>query len=166
MSLQKRLVMKKIKAIVLEIHINEMSVPVDYDTICLHQRDDIELKESCIYQKTRENYKSTNYGQKTLWTKKGEDEQYRIWLPTTLRPDLLKWYHGTLQYPGSRILKESVRANFTCLGLSKLYKEITSTCETCSEIKLIHVMKDGKLPLRDDKIIKHWELLSVDLYGP
>ena len=33
-------------------------------------------------------------------------------------------------------------------------------------MKLTSVIKDGKLPLRDDKIIKSWELLLVDLCGP
>ena len=32
-------------------------------------------------------------------------------------------------------------------------------------MKLTNVVKDGKLPLRDDKVIKHWELLLVDLCG-
>ena len=36
----------------------------------------------------------------------------------------------------------------------------------CSEMKLTNVVKNGKLPLRDDKVIEHWELLSVDLCGP
>ena len=33
-------------------------------------------------------------------------------------------------------------------------------------MKLTKVVKDGKIPLRDDKVIKPWELLSVDLCGP
>ena len=33
-------------------------------------------------------------------------------------------------------------------------------------MKLTNVVKDDKLPLRDDKVIKPWELLSVDLCGP
>lgn len=34
------------------------------------------------------------------------------------------------------------------------------------KMKLTNVVKDGKLPLMDDKVAKPWELLSVDLYGP
>ena len=33
-------------------------------------------------------------------------------------------------------------------------------------MKLTNVVKDGKLPLKEDKVIKPWELLSVDLCGP
>ena len=33
-------------------------------------------------------------------------------------------------------------------------------------MKSTNVVKDRNLPLRDDKIIKSWELLLVDLYGP
>ena len=33
-------------------------------------------------------------------------------------------------------------------------------------MKLTKVVKDGKLPLRDDKIIKPWEIISVELCRP
>ena len=33
-------------------------------------------------------------------------------------------------------------------------------------MKHTNVVKDGKLPLRDDKVIKPWELLLIDVYGP
>ena len=33
-------------------------------------------------------------------------------------------------------------------------------------MKLTNVVKDGKIPLREDKVIKPWDLLSVDLCGP
>ena len=107
-----------------------------------------------------------DFGKTCLWTKKGQDGQDKIWLPASLRQILLEWYHGTLQHPGSRRLEESVRANFTCPGIGNLCKEITGKCEICSEMKLTNVVKDGKIPLRDDKVIKPWELLSVDLCGP
>ena len=80
--------------------------------------------------------------------------------------NILEWYHDALKNPGARRLEESVRANFTCPGIDNLCKEITGTCETYSEMKPTNVVKDGKLPLRDDKVIKPWELLSVDLCGP
>jgi len=65
--------------------------------------------------------------------------------------------------PGVRRLEESVRAKFTCLRISILCKELTTTYR---KMNLTNVVKDGKLPLRDDKVIKPWELLSVNLYGP
>jgi hypothetical protein len=33
-------------------------------------------------------------------------------------------------------------------------------------MKLTNVVKDGQLPLKEDKVIKPWEILSVDLCGP
>ena len=44
-------------------------------------------------------------------------------------------------------------------------KDIASKCDICSERKLTNVVKDGKMPLREDKLIKPWDLLSVDLCG-
>ena len=98
--------------------------------------------------------------------KKGQDGQDKIWLPSSLRKILPEWYHGTLKHPGARRLEEIVRENFTCPGIGILCKEIKVTCETCSKMKLTNVVKDGKLPLRNDKVIKPWELLLVDLCRP
>ena len=33
-------------------------------------------------------------------------------------------------------------------------------------MKLTNVVKDSKLSLKEDKLIKSWDLLSVDLCGP
>ena len=45
-------------------------------------------------------------------------------------------------------------------------KDISSKYDIYSEKKLTNVVKDGKLPLKEDKLIKLWDLLSVDLCGP
>ena len=82
-----------------EAHSNKISVPVDYDTIWLHQKDDTELKKFRIDQKTKQKYKTTDFGRMILWKKKGEGGQHRIRLLVTLRLDLLEWYHDTLQHP-------------------------------------------------------------------
>ena len=56
-----------------EMHVNEMTVPVDYETICLHQRDDLELQSYRTHETTRGNYKTEQFGKSILWTKKGTD---------------------------------------------------------------------------------------------
>ena len=49
--------------------------------------------------------------------------------------------------------------------LSTLCKNLTASCETCSEMKVRNIVKNGKIPLKDDNLIKPWELLLVDLCG-
>ena len=49
--------------------------------------------------------------------------------------------------------------------LSIICKDLIASCETCSKMKFINVVKDGKMPLKDDKLTKPWELLSVNLCG-
>lgn len=71
-----------------------------------------------------------------------------------------------LQHPGARRLEESVKANFTCPGLSQRCKDITLSYVVCSEMKLANVVKDRQLPLNEDMVIKPWELLLVNLCGP
>ena len=56
-----------------EKHANEMVVPVDNDTIYLHQRNKIELENFRPHATTTANYDRT-----ILWIKKGDDERYRI----------------------------------------------------------------------------------------
>ena len=153
----------KFEELVQEVHSMEMTVPVDYEVISQHQADDKELKEFRSCKNTTKNYKIVNFGKTSLWTKTGKDGQNNIWLPSSLRKILLEWYYDVLQYPGERRLEESIRANFTCPGIGTICKEITGTCETSSKMKLTNVVKDDMLPLRDDKVIKPLELLSVDL---
>ena len=152
----KKVSTEKFEELVHEVHSTEMIVPVDYEVIAVHQASDKELYEFRTSKDTTGNYKMCDFGKTCLWTKKSQDGKDKIWLPSSLRQILLEWYHGTLQHPGSRRLEESVRANFTCPGIGNLCKEITGKCEICSEMKLTNVVKDGKIPLRDDKVIKPW----------
>ena len=80
------------EAMVHEVHANDMKVPVDYDTICLHQRDGEELEGYRTNAMTKANYKTAAYGCTSLWTKKGAGGKDRIWRPTLLRANLLEWY--------------------------------------------------------------------------
>ena len=50
--------------------------------------------------------------------------------------------------------------------LSELCKKITAECDVCNEMKLTNVVKDGKIPSKENKLVKPWEVLSVDLCGP
>ena len=63
-------------------------------------------------------------------------------------------------------MEDTVRANFTCPGLAKLCKDLTSDCKICSKMKLTNIVKDGQLPIKEDKLVKPQELLPVDLCGP
>ena len=116
----KKVSTEKFEELVHELHSTEMIVPVDYEVIAVHQASDKELYEFRTSKDTAGNYKMCDFGKTCLWTKKGQDGQDKIWLPSSLRQILLEWYHGTLQHPGSRRLEESDRANFTCPGIGNL----------------------------------------------
>ena len=102
-----------------ELYANEFEVPIDYQTIFTYQRDDVELRSNRTKAATSHKYKQKDFGSFTLWNKKSDtDNKWRIWIPAELRDNLLTWYHEMLQHPGARRLEESVKANFTCPGLS------------------------------------------------
>ena len=109
------------KAMMHEMFVNEMQVPIDYITIKNHQRDDEELKKNKTSSGTKRKYVLKTFGKYELWSKKlDSDNKYRIWIPQDLRADLLEWYYDMLHHPGARRLEESVRENFTCPQLSTL----------------------------------------------
>lgn len=154
----------KFEAMMHKMYSNESEVPIDYLTIHKHKRDDKELQAKRIDLTTARNYKLEEFGKYNLSTKTSSSEyKERIWIPEALRVQLLEWYHDNLQHPGARRLEESIRTNFTYPKLSQMCKDIASKCDICSQMKLTNVVKDGKIPLREDKIIKPWDLLSVDL---
>ena len=145
----------KSEAMMHEMFASEMKVSIDYLTIRNYQRDDEELQKNRTSSGTSRKYVLKAFGKYDLWSKRSDsDNKLRIWVPEELRVDLMEWYHEMLHHPGARRLEESVRAKFTCPKLSTLCKNITSKCEICSEMKLTNVVKDGKMPLKEDKLIK------------
>ena len=63
----------KLEELVHEVHSIEMIVPVDYEVISQHQADDKELREYRSSKDTTRNYKITDSGRTSLWTKNGQD---------------------------------------------------------------------------------------------
>ena len=66
----------------------------------------------------------------------------------------------------SKDIRRNNQIEFHMPSLSTLCKHLTASCETWSGINLTNIVKEGKMPLKNDKLIKSWELLSVNLYGP
>ena len=93
-KLTKKVSTEKFEELVHEVHSIDMTVPVDYKVISQLQADDNELKEFQSSKDTTRNYKIIDFGRTLLWTKKGQDGQDKIWLPSSLRKILLEGYHA------------------------------------------------------------------------
>ena len=81
---------EKFDEVVHEAHSIEMSVPVNYEIISQRQAANKELNDFRTSKDTTKIYKITDFGRTSLWTKKGEDGQHKIWLPKSLRDNLLE----------------------------------------------------------------------------
>ena len=99
----KKVSTEKFEELVHEVHSTEMIVPVDYEVIAVHQASDKELYEFRTSKDTTGNYKMCDFGKTCLWTKKGQDGQDKIWLPSSLR----KNPSGMVsRYPSTSWIKE------------------------------------------------------------
>ena len=77
--------------------VEHVRVPVDYDAIHEAQVDDKELKELRI---AKNNFKQQEFVRIKLWLKKSlNDGKYRIFVPKSLRNELIEWYHEALMHP-------------------------------------------------------------------
>ena len=56
-----------------------------------------------------------------MWTVHADEraEEYRIYIPKLLRPDVLQWYHTNLRYPGIDRMYSTIRQNYLWPGLKK-----------------------------------------------
>ena len=60
-----------------------------------------------------------------------------------------------LHHPGTRRLEERMKSNFTHPILSTLCKHLSENCETRNGMKLINIVKDGKIPLKNYNALIH-----------
>ena len=64
-----------------------------------------------------------------------------IYVPPTHRPDILNWYHTTLQHPGIKRMQATLREHFYWPGMDAAVTELVRTCATCQTCKITAVKK-------------------------
>ena len=131
------------------------------------QRNDNQLEELRTNEKEKCNFWLRKFGKTELWTlKSSSDGRFRIFVPVSLHTALVEWFHNALMHPGASRMEESVKAHFTWPRRKRDIKEYVRKCKVCQMTKSTNKKKQGKIPLKDEREIKPFKTLTVDLCGP
>ena len=87
-----------------------------------------------------------------------------IYIPTSLRENVLNWYHHYLQHPGATRMEKTLGSVIYWPNMSKDIRRLCTTCKLCQLAKRTKT-KYGKLPQRDLQL-KPWHTVCVDCIGP
>ena len=88
----------------------------------------------------------------------------KIYIPASLRPEIIQWYHDMLCHPGQTRMEMTIRQHMVWPGLTADMKNHCAKCRTCQQYKN-RSTKYGKLPVKITDI-HLWHTVSVDLVGP
>ena len=120
-------------------------VPIDYIKIHTAQRDDVELKALQTDPKKKDFYGTKKYGKTKLWIKKSKfDKKWRIFVPKSIRQNIVGWYHEALMHPGIKRMEESVLRYFTWPGCTKEIAEFVKNVTFVKKTKVPIIAKVGK----------------------
>ena len=84
-----------------------------------------------------------------------------MYIPRSLRNQILEWYHVILQHPGATSTKKTIRQRMNWPGLKKYVNEYVKYCKQC-QINKSPRLKYGHLPVRSNTP-NPWEEVCVDL---
>lgn len=90
----------------------------------------------------------------------------KIYVPVSLRDDLIKWYHEMLLHPGEARMKATVKQHFYWKGIDAAIESFVSTCDACQKNKITAPKKYGKIPMPNNIIVEPWDSVHVDMIGP
>jgi hypothetical protein len=62
-----------------------------------------------------------------------------IYIPASLRSQILNWYHTTLQHPGIKRMQATIKENFYWPGLDTAVEQLVQACPICQQYKITAV---------------------------
>ena len=134
----------------------EIIFPLDTGTISKHQRDDETLMK-CLNNHP-DYFRKTVHGQELIMFKN------KVYIPATLRNNVIEWYHEMLQHPGANRTEKTIRQHMIWPNLSKEVTQYVKHCKTCQIYKNTN-KKHGKMPTKEFHY-EPWDTICVDLIGP
>ena len=136
--------------------IEEEAFPMLPKQIRRHQQADEQLIN--LFN-TKDEYKSTEVEGVKLITYKG-----RIYIPETLKHDVMKWYHTYLMHPGATRMLSSIQTTMHWHGIRSDIDLYVKQCTVCQRTKK-HKKKYGHLPPKIAETTP-WKRVNVDFIGP
>lgn len=98
-----------------------------------------------------------------LW-RSYKDHTYRIYVPATLRSEVLKHYHGYYVHPGTWKMLNMIRRTYDWPGIVEDVSQYLRNCIECQVSKSRKRHLYG--PMKSIKTTKPGEIVCVDFYGP
>ena len=136
--------------------LEEIIYPLSAQTIKEAQRKDRELLKKL---KSKPEYSDTVLEGTDLITYRD-----RIYIPQSLRPKIVEWYHTMLGHPGTKRTAATIAQHLIWPGLHNDVDTYIMSCNACQLYKGQR-KKYGHLPVKDIEI-DPWKTVCVDLIGP
>ena len=142
---------------------NDPVFPLDYNLIQEGQNNDQDLQQQLashpdVYQQTNFN------GINLICHMPQRNNTWKICIPTTLLPNIVRWYHTVLGHVGIQRLYQTISVHFHAPKLRETIDAFVKSCDACQRFKLPGIQV-GELPPKN-LTAQPWDEVSVDLIGP
>ena len=141
--------------------LEEMINPITIINIINHQSRDLRLQRT-VREDGRYSHQEMERYEVICYTSL-ETRQWKIVIPETLLPNVLRWYHLVLGHCGTQRLYDTVSLRFHGTQLSKRCKEFLCI-DNCNQYKNTG-RGYGHMPPRNARLMP-WDEIAVDLIGP
>ena len=134
-----------------EVQSTEQMFPLDLKLIKLRQAEE---------DKCDRNGQPAHYGHRDGFVTYND----KIYVPKSLRKQILSWYHEMLCHPGTNRMVQTIQHGLNWPSLVTDTKLFVATCRSC-QLGKKRRHKYGLLPM-SESILKPWHTLCVDCIGP
>ena len=145
--------------------LSEMACPLTVANIQNHQAGDHALVQTALVQFQQYPIKVIN-GRNLVCYRDNPNanaDEWRIYLPRSILPEVIRWYHMILGHPGVTRLYDTIRARFYAERLSVHCRDYICP-DNCSQYKQ-QGRGYGMLPPRHAPLAP-WNEVCIDLIGP
>ena len=139
------------------------SFPLAFSEIHKHQQDDKSIQRLQSSSPSQFQFHLV-HGINLLHYRRSASDPWKIFLPSSLIPTTIEYYHRLLHHPGSTKLYYVISNHFYFRSMRAVINNFVKTCDICQRVKG-PFPKLGHLPLKPTEI-NPWEEVQVDLVGP
>ena len=101
---------------------------------------------------------------KLLHYRRNDSKPWKIFLPSSLIPTTIAFYHRILHHPGSTRLYNIISNHFYFRSMRTIINNFVKKCDICQRVKG-PFPRLGHLPIKATEA-NPWEEIQVDLVGP
>jgi transposase InsO family protein len=141
--------------------------PMDFELIATRQQEDQVLQADRNRHPNKYDtiaYPTANGAQDLICYRANENNDWQIYIPSQLVPQVTNWYHHVQGHPGADRLYQAIMTHFYCPNFKEYAKSFVDQCVQCQQHKLTGPGR-GELPPKNITA-NPWDEVAVDLIGP